>query len=271
MRTPNNYKIADVCDTWDYNARRCTALTNVYKLPDKDGYFFVSDLQIDLDGSPRAYHPRDRRRPDNNTEALDWLTSVNVRDLHGIQGDDATGPRPGYYVSGTSIYDSRYPENDTRRWADSEVVPYCVLTLNRFPASSSHPPIELGDVGVVFDLRDGQLSPVIFADKGRAVGEGSLRLSKNLGFDPTVRPNTNYPPKVQRGQSRKDFFYLLFPDSTVGPPWREHDIAAGVAPLFREWGGVERIRELFPRRALWRRGHLDFKVLNRKLRGSRVV
>lgn len=242
---PTPLRVSRVCDSYDYRQRACTAFLDVFKLDDRDGYYFVSDLQIDLDGSPRAYHPSDRRRPDNNSQALDWLTSVNVNDLHGIQGQNAIGPMPGYYVSGTTYEDPTKAVNNAARYVDSGTIPYIVLT-SRFPESSAHPRAGNGDCAVVVNLRTWRWSTAIFADVGRAVGEASLKLAQNLGFDPTVSPNTPIPPKVMAGISRKEFFYLVFPGTRVGFPLSEAQIRQRAEPLFAAWGGVQRVQAMFP-------------------------
>jgi len=234
-------EVASVCHRYDFSRHRCIEEIPVFQLPGSSDYFFVSKMAIDVDGAPRAYHPRDSRPPDNHTEALDWLTSVSSQDLHGIQGQNGIGPRPGFYVSGTSLENPAYPENDTRRYVDGETIPYIVL-VNPFPQPRGDR-IELGDCGMVIDLQSGRSSVGIFADVGHAVGEDSLRLALNLGLDPTA---SDHPPKVSGYEERVDFLHIIFSNSKVLPPWHVNDIENMAREKFTRWGGIAQVRSCFP-------------------------
>lgn len=244
----NNIDISKVCDEWNHRTKTCDAMATVSKLDNQAGYFFVSDLQIDLDGSPQAYHPKDKRPPDNNTQAWDWLVNVKVSDLPGIQGvDGAVGPLPGYYISATSYQDGKKKVNDAARYVDSRAISYIVLP-SPFPnAGAAYPKIKGGDCAVVVDLKTGQWTGAIYADTGRSVGEASLRVSLNLGFDPR---KSKYPPKVAGGMSRKDFFYLVFPGTVMPFPLSEPAIQKEAAKLFAAWGGMAQVRALYPGRTI---------------------
>lgn len=82
--------ISKVCDTWNHKKKTCDESAAVSRLDDKAGSFFVSDLQIDLDGSPQAYHPKDWKKPDNHTQAYDWLSNVKASALLSTQADNAS-------------------------------------------------------------------------------------------------------------------------------------------------------------------------------------
>jgi hypothetical protein len=93
----NKNEVARVCHVFDHKRKACAETVPVYQLPQKSGYFFRSKLAVDVDGAPRAYHPKDLRPSrGNNTKALDWLDNVSSHDLHGIQGKDGIGPEPGF-------------------------------------------------------------------------------------------------------------------------------------------------------------------------------
>lgn len=234
--------LGNVCDTWDYDSKSCALELTVYKLEGKTGSFYVSDLQIDLDGSPQAYHPRDRKKPDNHTRAYDWLTSVKVSDLQGIQGEDAIGPMPGYYVSATSYQDLSIKNvKNAARYVDAGAIPYIVLP-GGLPQASGEPKYRGGEAAIVADLKTGNWTPAIYADAGRAVGEVSLKTALNLGFDPR---KSKYPPKVLGGIDQKRFFYLVFPGSKVSFPLSEKKVREVALPLFEAWGGMEQVKELF--------------------------
>jgi hypothetical protein len=78
----NKVQVTKVCHKFEKHA--CVESIPVFQLTGNSAYFFVSKLAIDVDGAPRAYHPKDRRPPDNNTKALDWLANISSDDLHGI-------------------------------------------------------------------------------------------------------------------------------------------------------------------------------------------
>lgn len=240
--------ISKVCDEWNGHTKICDSSATVSKLDSQPGYFFVSDLQIDLDGSPQAYHPKDRKPPDNNTQAYDWLVNVKVSDLPGIQGvNGAVGPLPGYYISATSYQDGKKKVDDAARYVDAGAISYIVLPSPFPDAGAAHPRIKGGDCAVVVDLKTGQWTGAIYADTGRSVGEASLRASLNLGFDPR---KSSRPPKVSGGMSRKDFFYLVFPNSVISFPLSENKIQNEAGKLFAAWGGMAQVQALFPNRKI---------------------
>jgi hypothetical protein len=233
-------EISRVCHK--YEDRRCQEQVPVWQLAGTTAYFFVSKLAIDVDGAPRAYHPLDKRRPDNHTKALDWLTSLSPSDRHGIQGqEDDKGPEPGFIISGTSLENTAYPTNDTRHWVDAEAIPYIVLTGN-FPSAVGRPNVKLGDCAMVIDLSSGKMSGAIYADSGHAVGEGSLKLAKNLDLDPTA---SRLPPKVT-GFDRVNFLHITFPGAHISPPWPVDEIQRVATESFNRWGGMQQVRICFP-------------------------
>jgi hypothetical protein len=233
-------KISDVCRDFDHNRKRCLQTTPVWQLPGKAGYFYAAKMSVDADGAPRAYHPLDKRRPDNHTRALDWLTNLSSSDRHGVQGRSGVGPESGFIISGTALHNPDFPVNDTRRWVDAETIPYIVLISN-FPRALRVPIIKLGDCAMVIDLVSGASTAAIFADVGAAVGEASVKAALNLGLDPT---KSRFPPKV-RGFDQ-DFLYIVFPDSQIRPPWNTEEIESVARSKFETWGGMEQVKTCFP-------------------------
>jgi len=235
-------KVGSVCHKWNYRRRRCAEPVDVYRITGTDSFHIISKLAIDADGSPKAYHPRDRRPYDNNMRAFDWLANINIRDLHGIQGKNgASGPEPGFYISGTALFDRRYQENDARRFVDAASIPYIVAPLRSFPTHDGLK-IKKGCVCFVADTRSGYSTGAIFADVGRAVGEGSLALGLRMGLTPFYKRS---PPKVA-GFEGKRFFYLLFPKVIVDAPWAVDEIQSKVDYEFKKWGGEARLRAILP-------------------------
>lgn len=238
-------KLGSVCHKWDHHAHHCRTEIDVFNVAGTRAAHFVSKLAVDADGAPQAYHPDDRTPPDNSAQAYDWLTNVSTGDLHGIQGSGGIGPAPGFYVSGTTLHDSRYPENDARHWVDAAKIPYIVLPTAAFPVPAGTT-LHVGCVAQVVDLRVGGSSGAIFADAGHAVGEGSIALARRLGLDPFSH---RYPPKVvgfEDGHDDRRFLYVVFPEEVIDPPWPVSDIQAHADALFQQWGGVTRVKALYP-------------------------
>ena len=94
--------------------------------------WWIGELMIDADGSPRAYGP-------SGTDPLDdlknagypgnwWGIATNTQEPDGtpiIQDDK--DPRPGYYVSTTAYVLPAFNYSDPRRYLDSEKVVFIVV------------------------------------------------------------------------------------------------------------------------------------------------
>lgn len=191
--------------------------------------WFVAGMAIDADGSPRAYHPEDR--------GLDYLANAGkpgnwwalVLDSQGepiVQGPD--DPAPGYYVSTTSLIDSRYSVTDPRRYVDAETVPFVVLPPRLRKAGA-----KLGDLALVIDLDSGARSFAIFADVGprTGLGEGSIALASALGL----------PANPRRGGKGGRVAYLVWPKSGDGKPIAVSEIDKRGAARLERWGGEDRL------------------------------
>ena len=195
MRETTVELLGHACHEWDYQANSCRETISVHRVAGTHAAHFVSKLAVDADGAPRAYHPTDKRRPDNHTKAFDWLSNINPNDLFGIQGQNgAVGPHPGFHISGTSLFDAQFPENDTRRWVDAGEVPYIVLSGRSFPWPGGNV-VRPGCLAFVVDTISGHSTGAIYADVGRAVGEGSVALALRLGLTPFY---SNIIPKGER-------------------------------------------------------------------------
>ena len=238
--------LGPVCSRWDRVNKKCGKTTTVWQVPGTQASHFLAKMSTDVDGSPRAYHPSDKKNPDNAGKAFDWLTSVKMSDLLGIQGQDAVGPAPGYYVCATSLKDESVTnKKDASRYVDACVVPYIVLPSGSFRVPLGKT-LELGCLAFVVDRVNGRSSGAIFADVGHTVGEASLALSMRLGHRPFY--STKYPKVVGFDEEEYDdrFFYLVFPGNVVAPPWPEATIQAQAKALFEAWGGEAELRALYP-------------------------
>jgi hypothetical protein len=212
--------------------------TTVYSLSNGvESFFFEAGMMIDADGAYRAYH-RD------NKSGLDYLgnagTSGNWWALVTDNGlktgkpiiQKATDPAPGFYVSTTSLEDSKKVRTDPRRYVDSETIPYFVLPLNKkFGA-------KLGDFGVVYNPTKELLCGGVFADTGPAgkIGEASIAMAKAVGV----------PESPKHGGQAHGLLYVVFPKSGNGWPLTTEVIQQKALALFNAWGGIPKLKELLP-------------------------
>jgi hypothetical protein len=238
--------LGEVCVKWSHSSGQCATTTMVHEVQGTKAAHFLGKLSVDVDGAPRAYHPKDKKEPDNDAKAFDWLTSVKLSDLHGIQGEDAIGPAKGFYVSATSLKNEAITnEKDASRYVDASIIPYIVLPETAFPVPSGKT-LKRGCLAFVVDKKTGRSSGAIFADVGRAVGEGSLALAMRLGHRPFY---SKIYPKVAGFDEQEyfeRFFYLVFPEEVIAPPWPETTIQQRATALFNAWGGEARLKALYP-------------------------
>lgn len=223
-----------VCDVWKDHA--CVKSLSVLHLPGTTASYFSTTLSVDADGAPYGYHP-------DNQGSLDWLPNLSKNDRHGIQGVDAVGPAAGFIVSGTSLTNPDFLENDTRRYVDASLIPYIVLPAGSYPDLNGTRAAK-GCLAYVVDLRFGGTSGAIFADSGHAVGEGSVALALSLGRNPYRRKG--YPKVVGFDGDKENFLTIVFHGTHVNPPWPVGEIQNRALAAFREWGGEEQVRALFP-------------------------
>lgn len=205
---------------------------------DPETLYWISDLNIDADGSPRAYAPRG-----SGLIGLDVLSDAGIpgngygvaRDEHGnfaIQGP--SGPCPGYYVSTTSLIDPTKVATDPRRYVNSERVPFFVLP--GVPSLGAR----LGQVGMLFRTDTGDSSAAIYADVGPSsqLGEGSINLATNLG-------GSGEQLSALYG-GLENIVCVMFKDSSHLWPRSNAEILKESNGLFVKWGGFHMLRKVFP-------------------------
>lgn len=173
----------------------------------KSFYFYTSKMSIDADGSPRAYHPKNigidelsyAGRPGNW-----WALVTDDSGEPLIQGEDQ--PYPGYYISTTSLVYPGFKDEDPLRYVNSEVIPYFVLPSDLLYETGT----TLGDIGYVYNIRNGKGCFAIYADTGSEgkIGEGSMYLAKQLGINDNPRT----------GGQADDVLYIIFPYSGYKQP-----------------------------------------------------
>jgi hypothetical protein len=101
----------------------------VWQLRGEPTYFFAAGMQIDADGSPRAYgeHGKGLDALGNAGKPGHWWGIVT--DTGKPDGKPVTQAPPldDFYISPTALQDHRYGRTDPRRYVDSETVPYISL------------------------------------------------------------------------------------------------------------------------------------------------
>lgn len=217
----------------------------LYERDGAKGLLHRGSMQIDVDGSPRAYFPGNA-----NQLRLDDLSSSDGQGGSStyVQGRTygnivARGPRPGFYVSATSLRYSQREMWDCDNFVDAEIIPYFVHPNGRNG-------VGLGDVGVIIDERSWKWTPAIHADTNdsRRVSEASLAVAVALGnstIDPTTLKVTGL--SAYNGNDNRNYIYLYFPDSAItaaatAPPWPLAQITTAATRLFDDWGGIEMVK-----------------------------
>ncbi len=203
--------------------------TPLHAFEHESACFFVSDMDIDADGSPHAYHP-------DSGKGLDHLANAGrpgnwwgiVCSAKGIPYKQrASDHAPGYYVSATSLFDPGKEERDPLRYVDAETIPYFVLPGNH--GTDARP----GDLGVIVNLANKRHVAAIFADVGGRshVGEASIAAAREIGVEGSAKS----------GGADGGIFYLFFPGSGNRRPRSLAEINKVAGALFAKWGGIERV------------------------------
>jgi hypothetical protein len=148
----------------------------VFQLDGRRGYFFRANMAIDVDGSPRAYSPRNEKPALHKVADADHEggSTTYIQGEVGRNGIMGEGPNKGYYVSATSLRFNN-EMHKTTNFLDAEQIPYVVLPL-------SLPSAKLGDLAYVIDLRSFEATHAIWGDCGARdiCGEASIRVACNL-------------------------------------------------------------------------------------------
>ena len=179
----------------------------VFMLPSGD-ITFKAKFHIDADGSPRAYGPNDTGLDatiNAKNKAGKWVgvaTDSKGNPIIQKEGD----PYPNLYVSQTTLFDEFYPITDTRRFVNSETIPYIALPTDLLILSG----VSIGDIAYAFNPATQKGCYAIFADIGREgqLGEGSIYLAKMLGI-PNLNPRSG-------GLDGEAIQYTVFPKSGLG-------------------------------------------------------
>lgn len=214
----------------------------VFETTDKPACLFRAGMMICADGAAEAYHP------DGSPPALDgtanagrpgnwWgiVTDPNGRPYIQRQLD----PAPGFYVSCTALVDAKV--TDVRlpaRYLDATTIPYVVLPGgDQVKYFSSRQPVRLGDMCLVYNEKNQQMSAAIYGEIGpqKSLGEGSIALAKALGIPSNARKG---------GTFRRDIMTVVFPGSGNMQPKSVAEIESLTHKAFQSWGGLARLKRL---------------------------
>lgn len=186
------------------NVYKKIGTTTIYKSDSLGLYWFTAGFMIDADGAPKAYHRNNKIALDyrgNGGEPGNWwaLVTDNQKKSGNPVIQKSSDPAPGYYISMTSLENTKKIVTDPARYVNSEEIPYIAM-----PVGFSKD-FMLGDIALVYNKKSGRKCFVIFADRGPAnkIGEGSIKLAKELGI--------NSSPKT--GGVESGITYVLIPGS----------------------------------------------------------
>jgi hypothetical protein len=217
--------------------------TPLSKIGDKAYFFSTTNMKIDADGAPNAYHP-------NNTLGLDdlknagypnsnWWSSVIVPDpKNPKQGYvQPTGEFKGYFVSQTSLQDKSKAKTDPTKYVDSTKIPYLVFPgkFNQMKGTG-----KTGDIGFAINTTTGEKTSFVVADVGppdASLGEVSIHLAEKLG-------GNNVNPRNGKGAPKGKFLYLVFPYSGDIYKWplTPEKIDEAATNLLKQIGGEDAIK-----------------------------
>lgn len=211
---------------------------SIYTIPGHkpSAFFYRSIMDIDADGSPRAYNPQNTGLDDLRHAGRPghWVGIVTDNDTPAGKPviQKRTDPAPGFFVSQTALSDFNKHFTDPNAYVNAEKIPYIVLPQKRSFGAV------LGDMAVVYNIRNGRLAFAVYADINNGIGEGSIALARALGIDSN--------PRTGGTGNRENVLYLVFPKSGRGNgriPSRG-EIINKTRRLFREWGGIRLLKQL---------------------------
>jgi hypothetical protein len=234
---------------------------------------FLSQMQVDTDGAPDAYHP-DNIGTTHICNALsvapagqscgksiwkaDCLADYSKARSQHFDGDpricffavvtnhgkplvqSGEDPKPGYFISTTALKNPGWNVNSARAQLDSNQVLYIVL-----PGKSAHifGGSGLGDLAAVYRRSKDRIEFAVVGDIGprNKLGEGSIALHESLGNDPFT--SNNGRRRATRGIPGQDVVYLLFPGSrTLTTDFSPETIRSAGRKLLDSFGGDAKLK-----------------------------
>ena len=141
-------------------------------------------------------------------------------------------PAPGFYISTTSLQNTKCDRRDPSRHVNSEAINFLVLP-GRLALGA-----KLGDLAVAIRPENGATAFAVYGDVGpvRKIGEGPIALANALKM----------PSNPKSGDVGHGVVYVVFPGSTEGWPLSQEEIEKKGGELFAKWGGIEKAKKVFP-------------------------
>lgn len=195
------------------NVDRNKKYANVFQDTKTKFIYFKADFDLDADGSPWAYHPKNTGLLHNlnggGTPPSPSVIYYTPNKFPYIQKN--IDPAPGYYLSMTSLKLTSYSDSDYRKYVNPDSISYFVLPGGMLKTQN----VSIGDIGLIYNLNNQKHSFAIYADSGpsKIIGEGSLKLAKNLGIPFRV----NEKGRLRGGLDEGNILYIVFPSSGKGP------------------------------------------------------
>jgi hypothetical protein len=180
--------------------------------PLKNIIYYKSNLTVDDDGDPFAYHPSNKGRDclANAGHPGNWWGIVTDSKGKPViqKGSD---PAPGYYISTTSLQDPKKKLTDPARYVNAWTIPFVALPPQLF----DH--VKLGDLGTAI-YREQQCHFIVVDSAGKGhIGEGSAALAQYLGINNNPKDGGLDDPLIG---------YILYPSSGTGLPLTTAQIQA---------------------------------------------
>ena len=170
---------------------------------EEDGSFsFIAGMTIDADGSPRCYGPNDSGLDATICAGHNGNWWGVVTDTSGnpvIQGPN--DPAPGFYVSHTSLQNTKFLRTDPRRYLNAEEIAFVVVPSTLARACKG---IVLGCKVKIENYKTQDQAWGVCGDIGPAshLGEVSVKMASTLGIPSSPRTG---------GEARSIFRYTFFP------------------------------------------------------------
>lgn len=180
---------------------------DIYRSKDGHVILLLSNMKIDADGAPNAYHPDSKSGLDLLTNAghnKNWWAIVTDNDKKdGNPVIKTDGQYKGFYISKTAFEDNHIKDNKNQaKYVDATKIAYAVL---RPDLKKYH--VSLGDLGYAHNIENGMSSAFIVGDaKNKNNSEGSIRLAQKLGL-------VSDPRSKSAGTDKKIIQYFFFPNS----------------------------------------------------------
>ena len=191
--------------------------------------FYEGGFEIDDDGDPMAYHPKNIGNDylKNAGSQGDWYGILT--NSHGypiIQGPN--DPAPGYYISPTALVNHSKNITDPTRYVNAQKINYISVAHNLIKRYG----IQMGDLALVYYKKTNILASALVADCGpnQKYGEGSVALANILGI----------PSNPKNGGCDTNVITIIFLNSKVNFPIDDTIIIQKTTDLITAIGGIDK-------------------------------